>query len=633
MKMRRQTAVVLSALVLAGLVSSLVVSLQGKHAAQPAPTRAEGDLAPLRLRWPVGTKTRYSLSWNARTSGLVAPGQLKDVRKLDFTSDTDAEIAVESLAERPGELEVAVSFEKVTRFDFRMAGQSATQDAAQAGEGLRGHRAFLTLSDRGEVRAIAFQASAGPEARSALKALAQQLSFTLPAGGETAWEADEPTGLGLLRVRYQRRGEVVQRTPVAFRSLDAVKGPLDGAQSLEGGATLRVDEQGLSALLDTETWSYTKAGMHDPSVASSFTFRLERLGREAFDLAALVAQQRGAASQGLSAAIVDQGLAARRDGRLADKLDDELLFKGLELFNKGGKPERGFIVSAGAYLRLHPELLPRLVARFSEKDLSPKGRGFVLDLLVQAGDAKAQAALLSTLQGEAARRDGKEYGMLVQRLTFLGEPQPEAARFLEDELVRARRASQVEAQQGAAAALGAVANRFFSMGNKEEADRALGELRQALRDTQDPSARLGVIAGLGNAAQPADVALLRALADDDDPKVRSQVAASLRAIDDPAARAALFSLAVDGSSGVAASAFASLNQQKLGGSDWSALGELVAQGKIASGADASLLELVRRHRQEAGPTGDQILRALLGRNSAPDNDLGSTIRGLLGITG
>ncbi|MBS2025003.1 MAG: HEAT repeat domain-containing protein [Deltaproteobacteria bacterium] len=635
MPLRNRILAVTALITVAAVVGSMVMhGAVSRRASKPGEAAAQSEsLLPLRVRWPAGVRTIYGVEWTARTHGLVAPTQLEQAKRLAFEAETQAEIAVDGLGEAGGEMELALSYASVKTFDFRMAGRSATTDAGKAGESLRGQRALLRVSDRGELRSIAFEPGTSPEVKSALKALAQELGFTLAPGGEQQWEAEEPVSLGVLQVRYTRHGEVVQRTPVAFKSLDAVRGALDGKQELEGGASVRVDDQGLAAILDTESWSYTRRGMNEPSIATAFEFKLERLRTETIDPLAIRAALGKALPQPLGKAIVDDGLAARRDARLAEKMSAEKLVTFISDYDRGAKPEHGLFTSAGAFLRLHPEELPGLVERFQDKGTGSKGRGFVLDLLAEAGDAKAQGALVQALGSKAARADSKEYGMLVQRLAFVGEPTPETAKYLEDELARAKRSSDVETQQGAATALGAMANRMIDAGRKDEARAALEELRGQLRDATSNEVRLGLLAGLGNGAQAEDVPALNEFAASDDPKVRSQVASSLRAINDPGARETLLKLAADGSAGVASSAFAALNQQKLGGDEWGLIASLVNAGKIVTGADANLINLVRLHRREAGPLGDQILRALLARNSAPDNDLGSTIRGMLGDQG
>ena len=616
-------------------IGAVVVLLLGAAALRfGKPVEPPARPAKAGLQWPAGTRSLYSLAWTVQTWGGVGPGQLaKNASTLEFTADTEGEVAIDSLGDDGAGLRLAVSYAKFSRLDFGVAGKPASDDPRKTMAALQGHPAFVSLSPRGEVREVAFERDASPDLKRALRALVQQLQFTLPEAGEAEYDAVEPAALGALRVHYQRDGQSLQRTPAAFVTLDAVQGALDGKQKLRGGAAILLDPQGLQAVLDTEEWSYVRAGEKEDAIGTRFVFRMQRTGQAVAELQPLRQQLRLAQAQPFSAPIEDTGLDGRRDARLASEMTEEKLLLGIEHFEKGQRPGHEFIVRAGAFLRLHPEAMKALVARFRSDGLGFRGRGLILDALASAGDARAQAALREALQSPAAHGEPKDYGMLVQRLTFLDAPEPETERFLEDELTRARQGHDIPARQGAAAALGAVASHLRHAGQADLSRVAAERLRTELEDTDDPAVRLGALAGLGNAARPDDVELLRSWAANDDPRTRSQVASSLRAIDAPQARETLLELAGDGSSGVASSALASLTQQKLSDAEWAQLQRLVTAGKVASGADAALVELIRQHKDQAGQAGLAILRAIQARNNSPDNDLMHTIEMLLGQSG
>lgn len=589
----------------------------------------------LRLRWPAGVRTLYGLSWTSRTAALVAPAQgTSQESRLLAATDVRGTVALESLGTAPGGTLVAVSYASLDKFAFSLQGQDAIGDDRALLDAIVGQRVFVTLSPRAEVKEVAFGQATPPPVQTALRALVQQLQFTLPEGGEASWEAVEAAPPGALRVRYLRDGLTLLRNPAAFERLDAVPGALDGEQTLKGGAAIRLDADArLVSLQDAGEWRYQRRGQSKASVDVGFTFVLERRAEEACDAPALRAQLGGTKAQPLARAIDDPQRAARRDQRLAGKLTLDDLLSRFDHFEKGQRPGHDFIVRAGAFLRLHPEALARLAARFEDPALGFRGKGLLLDTLVAAGDANAQQVMRRLLQGEEARKDPRDLGMLVQRFSFVEEPEPASEQFLEEELQRARLARQVPAQQGAAAALGAMSDRLRHAGRPDLAGSAADLLARELRGSDNPNVQRALLAGLGNARRPEDVGTIAGFAGSDDPRLRLEAASALRWMETPEAHEALLQLASDRDANVAGTAVEALALHALGASDWSALRLLVQSGRIPAGADAPLVDLIRKQRASAGAEGELILRVLLARNASPENDLRQVIRELLEGTG
>lgn len=598
---------------------------------QPAASAAH---EALRFPWAEGVRHVYALHWSSHTSGLIAPAQAGqgDSRAMRFQAETaiEGEVVVEGLGTTPQGPRAAVSYGSLSHFGFKLQGQDAVQDEAKVMHELSGHPAFVTFNTSGEPVALAFEPDVPAATQSALRSLVAQLHWTLPTAGATEWSATERSSVGTWRVRYERDGARLHRTPVSFESLDSIPGStLDGQQDVQGDTRLVLDSTGaLASLTEQLELGYTRPGTSEPALRAGWTFALEQSSQERYDAAPLLARAQ-TPSRPFSQPITDAELGARRDARLAQNVSLESLLLDIDHFEAGQRPSHELVVKAGAWLRLHPEGDVELVRKFQSPTLTLKGRGFLLDLLVQAGDAPAQAALRAALETPAAQTSPSDFSLLVQRFTFVTAPQPESVEFLVHQLDLARDTRDVASAQGAAVALGSTVRRLEEMGQADAARRYDTLLRDALADAREPGAQRGLLAALGNAARVEDVDAIRAFAGSEEPLVRDQVASSLRHLDTPAARDTLLSLATDTQSVVAISAFASLRTQTMESGDWSRLVEQVEAGKTPVSADAALLELVRAKRQNAGAQGDAILVALLARNTGGDNDLGTLIRQML----
>src|SRR5262249_35110699 len=147
-----------------------------------------------------------------------------------------------------------------------------------------------SIDDRGRVQSVAFPPRMAADARQALRSIALELGYTLAERGEEEWEAQEAGALGQSRVRYRAAGDELVREPLAFISLDAVQGALDGAQRLGGGALLKLDAGAVPLNIEeTVDASYTRNGGSTPAIHSVWTFRLRRTGQAAASTTALAA--------------------------------------------------------------------------------------------------------------------------------------------------------------------------------------------------------------------------------------------------------------------------------------------------------------------------------------------------------
>jgi hypothetical protein len=582
------------------------------------------------VRWPADQRLVYALSWSAKTSGEVAPGKNGEAKstELSLESSVEGEITLQLAGRAAGMAQVALTLSRLDKLSFGMDGHATAGDPAAA-RGLLGQTAFLSIDDRGRVQSVAFPPQMAADARLALRSIALELGYTLPEVDEDTWEAEEADALGQARMRYRAAGNELAREPISFTALDAVPGALDGAQRISGGALLGLDAAGLPlSIEETIDAAYTRKGGTMPAIHSTWTFTLRRTGQATASSAALAAAVLQATARPLRAAIEDPDRDHRRDVRMSREMTLGKVLDIVGEYESGARPDHEFLVRAAAFLRLHPEAIGAVVSRFRDPGLTVRGRGFILDVLVETGSGPAQKGMREALQLPQASEKRTDFGMLVQRFTFVREPDAESVAFLEKTYEADKRNADPSAAQGTAVALGAVVKHLAAM-HQDAAAREVNErLRAELRGAPGPALRAALVSALGNAARPEDVADISAVAGDPDGRVRNEAAHALRSVDSEQARQTLLSLAADSSAAVATQALGSLSQQSLGDSDWSALSDLAASGKTPSSSDPALLNLVRSRN----PPSDQsrrILTALLARNRGGDNDLPVIIRGLL----
>jgi hypothetical protein len=580
-----------------------------------------------RLRFEVGERASYQVNWQVKTGAGMAPAQVSGVpSSLAFTSKLTGTVDVETLAVAGDEATLAVSFAQLDDFSFEMHGRDAIRDRAATVEALRGKRAFVTINTRGVISAIAFDATTEPGTRNALRGLVMQMQLSLPGEASDSWQADEAVAVGRMQFVYSGDGSRISRAPRALVALDAAPGSLDGRQSVRGSAAFALAEGKLATIEDRETWSYTRSGATAPVVAHDSVFVMKKVASTRFDVSTVTRPT--LPGRPLEETVADASQEQRLDAALAREMTREKLIRGLEHFDAGQKAPHDYVARAGAFLRLHPEAARVLVGQFARKDMSLRGRGMILDILANAGDANAQSTMRELLITREAHESRTGFGLLVQRFTFVDQPDATSVAFLEN-LLRDSRTTDLPGAQGAAASLGAVANRLARSGDTTRAAEASALIAEELASVTNPDHMRALIAGLGNAGDGKHVRILEEVAHHDDPRVRAEVAGALGSIRTEAARKLLVELAVDPDATVGVLVFSSLGHHELRDAEWNKLADVAKAHRTATSADASFVDLVRKQRDSAGAHGIEILQALQMRNAGPDNDLAQVIAQLL----
>ncbi len=618
MSKRIRVVLVATVLVLVGSTVFLWLALE------EAPSPRFGP----RLHFGAGQRWAYALDWQAKTSGQIAGGEGATLVGLE--SHLAGELLVEVVSARPDGALVALSLSRLDHFEFVMQGRAATPDLSAARASLVAQPAFVELDGRGQVKSLSFVPGASPALRATLRSLALELNFTLPQQDAQDWEAIEPTAQGSLSARYQGSATRLLRTPLRYLALDVAPGPLTGLQEVFGSAAIEVDEAGvLRSIEDVQQVRYHRPGQPAAALDASWNFQLHRTPGTPPGAQATLPPN--LSPQPLQGQLGDEGLLGRRDARQASAITPELLALTIENYERGSKPGNSFLVSAGAFLRLHPEALADLLLQFSSKELTVKGRGLVLDVLAEAGDPAAQTAMREALTAAAAHASSENYSQLAQRFSFVRNPTAASVEFLATQTQQARQQGDLKGAQGPLVALGSSVRRLQERGEGALAQVANTRLLAEVEAVKDgtPLQKRGALAALGNAARAQNVETIIGFAQDSEPLVRDQVASALRTVDCPRARETLLTLASDGSTAISISAFDSLRTQTLTPQDWAGLAQLARSGRTPASADGTLVGLVRERREEAGSSGRDILLALQQRNRGGDNDLALIIEAML----
>lgn len=593
----------------------------------PGPSRpgARAQRGP-RVHWPLDKRYTYALSWRAKTSGEVAPAQDgTSSQSLGFESAIDGEIALERAGAK-----VALSWTRIDKLSLRMEGHDAAPEQEPIKKSIVGQPAFLDIDDRGRILAIAFPPQMNPSVAAILRSVSLELRYTLPESDVTEWEARERDPLGEVQVRYRSGLRQLARETVSYSQLDAVPGTLaNGTQELHGGGVIELDADGIpQSIEDTIGASFFRQGGTSPAIASSWSFTLHRTSEARGVTPGLALLAGKLQPQPIAGQVADPDREKRFDTRAAEGVTFDSLMLTFDRFENGAKHDRAFVVKAAAWLRLHPDQVPYMVAKFKSKDLTVRGRGLIMDVLAQTNTPVAQKAMRMALETPEARTKPKDFSTLVQRFTFVNAPDKESVEFLSREYFDDLHAGNVTAAQGSIVALGSLVRRLDDQLEHDQARAVNERIRAELHNARAPEIRAALVAALGNAARDEDVADLAQAASDDDVRVRDQVATALRSVDSPAARSALLTLAGDSTGAVAIHAMDSLQKQTLGDDDWRALASLAREGKTTGASDAAFVALVR----EKGPArqeGREILTKLLKRNQGGDNDLPVIIRSVL----
>jgi hypothetical protein len=579
-----------------------------------------------RLRLEPGTKYIYALSARAETSFPFG------TRAMAAEMLLDAELAVRVVGRHEGVYDVVIGLASLPVYDVRAEEASllTPESLEQDRHALLTQEVLARIDDRGGIRSISFRRSTPARARKVLERLVEALALTFPEQPAVQWRAVEPTPNGVAETSYTSEpGAPSKITRTRLRYVKVAGLHLDEdelsehGQRVVGRAKIELDADG--ALLSSDETERLMVDMGEaPAFDAASKFSLSRKSRSTFDPRTVDV---AALDQDVSNAehVVD---ARERDEGRSASVTTSAIAASVFTASAGGRIPRVFPGRVGAYLRLHPDEIPRLVGTFRGPNVTPAGRAYIMDLLSITGDATAQAAMRSALTEELEKADPHAFGQYLQRFVFVGTPEPESAEFLVKTMDRAKASGDEITDGSALVALGAVVRALSDTGEDGPAERFDARLRSELQSATG-ARRVYALRGLGNSAMPNDEPAILALAGDTASAVRDQVAQSLRHFDDAASRAALLSLTCDQDPDAATTAFKALSEGHMPEAEWRDLAARVAAQKTNPRADSALVSLIREHADEAGSVGIDILKAVRARTSPGATDLIATIDGML----
>jgi HEAT repeat protein len=556
-----------------------------------------------RPTWPSGTRYDYRLEWTAdsEVGGQAADGAPTFTSKIDLSATVRL---VSHGAYEHGWL-LAASFVEVPKPDVALLGRPVFPDPAAARAELVGPTAWVVIDADGRVERVYFDASAPQAFKHLMQSVVGLAQIT--TGDGPSWSAVEPGPSGIARVVYERESATTwTRQRIGYDTLTAAPVVPNATPQLAARADITVDPQGhLATLVDNEVLTVripnaTAALFHG---TSRFALTLVDHGKEVVgDQPALAQKEVRTPGQIAQTGEIETRLREQRTrGMTREQLVEGL---GRVWTLPSGSEKRRWLDQAAALLQLHPELCSDVLAAFHDGE--GRERLFAFDLLASAGMPEAQAAMREALASPDAKLLAPE---LVQRFSLVVRPDADSARFVVDAWRAARTNGDADLASATTYTIGAVARHLAEDGaHAALVDDLDGKLRDALAQAATPRAREDALAALGNAAQAANVSVVREAAHDASPEVRSRAAWALRDTATPEARAALVELSSDADPRVARSALAALGRQPLAAADFASL-EHTLHGPLADATAAGLIDLLGAHLDGGAPV-RQMLESL-----------------------
>ncbi|MCC7384813.1 MAG: HEAT repeat domain-containing protein [Deltaproteobacteria bacterium] len=620
--MRSRTAVV-GLLVLAGAGLVAFLALRGED------ERARGSA--LRHRYPAGARYRYALRFREDLTVRLLPG-VDPGAPLTTSLDLGAELTLSSYGEIENQrYRLGVRLTALDPRVFRMGDAELFRSPEDVETALFDREALVDLTERGEIVGLRFPEEPSPTFERVLQLLISELQVRV--ADEPTWSALESTHQGQAESRYRRTtagGDLevqLERTRPRYATLRAIrvrpKEPAP-AQTLAARAEIRFARAGHLVELRAQERLSVERDRAGSVLSSSSTTTVELLAIESFDGAPPDLDAYGT-PRALAEIHPTEGAGESALIQRVEGMTKEQMLADLRQHGFGGRmpDHERWLWRVSGLLRLHPELCADLLAFFADPALGDLGRQLILDLLVGAGHAEAQAALRSALVSDAAKQD-RHYSMLYQRLSLVKHPTDETLAFVEEQY----RSQSGPGRKSEAYALGAAAgHRFLSSEpgpGKAIADRLLSDLTAA----RDPKTQATLLGALGNAGIPEHTPVLARFAAAKDASVRLEVAASLRKLDDPLARSTLIALAQDPQGTVQIRAVRALAEQPLGPGDVLALRDAVEARALREETYPSLVTLLQPYLERDAIVAE-ILRLILSQD-LKEPSIKVRIRGLLG---
>lgn len=495
---------------------------------------------------------------------------------------------------------LAASLPELVKHRFVVNQVDALPESAAVSAAFGAREAMLEVAPDGHMHAFYFGKDAPPIFRHVMKTLLTELEVVISpaAGAGGGWTVDEPTMFGLAHVRYDpATGEgSLSRVRKGYARLTGLP-PLVTTVQSQGSADL-APEGHVRALQQHDDVHARGDGGGGLDARLDLRLDLEKVTSEAPPVLPVLADLDRTVpgsvdtSPGSTRALLDQQAAGLTMSELA---------AALTLARDGDVPGKSrFLWRANGLLTRDPDACDELARMFRQKGMSDKQRALILDLLAGTGTPQAQAAMRDAL-ASADAKSSKAYPTLVQRFSFVQHPDRESTDFIEAAYRDATARGDASARYATAYSLGATANHLSKDGDATGADGIADELKHDLERARDPNERAQLLAALGAASRPQDVATIGALARDPDADVRRAAAGALHDDDTPAGLAILLGLVADRAPAVQQAALQSLHVRALAVATLEALAVIVERNTLHRLSYGDLLTLLGTRTAAGAP--------------------------------
>ncbi|WP_164020568.1 HEAT repeat domain-containing protein [Pyxidicoccus trucidator] len=562
-------------------------------------------------RWEPGEERTYRFVWDdLQRVELPVPTSGED-SALTGTLHLEGELTLQALEVRDTGTRLRLGLKRLDRHEALVSGQALFPDDASVRAQLPASAsAWLELDARGALLAARFSESEPPMFRQLAQTLAAEL-FPTELRDAAEWQAVESTQTGEVEADFRFEGDDASRLTRRRTRY----------QSLRAAGEVKAFRQKLSSLthFERDPDGHLAAVSHDESLEATRTdgrpllSRLMRL-RVTFS----TREQKPLPMQGEDKPIVrtPAQIAFEGDPELAlltSQADGLTVDEALEVLATAGDPDAipelgRFARRAIAALKLEPERANELARVFRLKDARPALRELMLDLLVGAGHAEAQATLRELIQSPEAREHEAAHALMVQRAGFLENPEPETGRMLADLHARARTSGDIGGERASSYALGSLVSHLPP--DAPEVSEYVGVLEDSLARAKSAEERLHSLRALGNTGAERVLELSAPHLRADEADVRSAAAEALRrSPQEVATRMLLDALETERERAVQSALLDALDARSLGMPELERLRAWVVAGRLAPGAEATLLNVLS-HRLDGSAPIVQMLQAL-----------------------
>jgi len=602
----------------AALVTLLLAgSLSAWNAFRPSlPEAVTGLFAERTFRlplskWKLGEERTYRFAWDdlQRVELPVPTGG--ENSSITGMLHLEGELTLQALEVRETGTRLRLGLKHLDRHEAVVSGQPLfPDDAAVQAQLPASASAWLELDARGALLAVRFSESEPPMFRQLVQTLAAEF-FPVELRDASEWHAVESTQTGEVEAHFRFEGDDASRLTrrrTRYQRLRAASGVDAFLQTLSSLTHFeRAPDGHLAGVSHDESLEATRTDGR-PLLSRRMRLRLKFSTRE----------QKPLPAPGDDKPIVraPSQIAFEGDPELAllhSQADGMTVDDTLEVLATAGDPDAipdlgRFARRAIAALKLEPERAGEVALAFRRKDARPALRELMLDLLVGAGHAKAQATLRELIQSPEAREHEASHALMVQRAGFLEHPEPETGRMLAQLHAQARTSGDTGGERASSYALGALVSHLPP--GAPEVSEYLGVLEDSLARAESAEERLHSLRALGNTGTERVLELTSPHLRADEADVRAAAAEALRrSPQEVATRMLLDALEGERERAVQSALLDALDGRSLGMPELERLRAWVVAGRLAPGAESTLLNVLA-HRLEGSAPVIQMLQAL-----------------------